>query len=77
MVIVRGLSNTATVEMVKLLFTPIGKVVWCRFVVESNAAAFAYVELESASFAKQAVDQLSGRTVLGFPLILSTCSDVH
>ena len=74
-VIVRGLSTKATVELIKLLFTPMGKVMWCRFVVDSNAPAFAYVELESSTLARQAVDQLSGRTGLGYPLILSTCSD--
>jgi DNA-binding response OmpR family regulator len=74
-VIVRGLSNKATVDLVKLLFTPIGKVVWCRFVVDSNAPAFAYVELESSLLASQAVNQLNGRTILGYPLTLSTCTD--
>ena len=77
MVIVRGLGREGTVQLVKLLFTPIGKVMWCRFVVDSNAPAFAYVELESGSLAKQAVNQLSGRTVLGFPLTLSTCRDIQ
>ncbi len=74
-VIVRGLGREGTAQLVKLLFTPIGKVMWCRFVVDSNAPAFAYVELESGSLAKQAVNQLSGRTVFGFPLTLSTCRD--
>ncbi|MEP7153422.1 MAG: response regulator [Nitrospira sp.] len=74
-VMVRGLGTEGTVELVKLLFTPIGKVVWCRFVIDSNAPAFAYVELESGSLAKQAVNQLSGHTVLGCSLTLSTCSD--
>jgi hypothetical protein len=73
-VIVRGLSTNATAETIKLLFVPVGKVVWCRFVTESNAPAFAYVEVESRAVAQQAVNQLNGRTVFGFPLTLSTCS---
>ncbi len=72
-VIVRGLSHTATVELVKLLFAPVGKVVWCRLVAETNSPAFAFVEVESGAVAQQAVNQLSGRTVFGFPLTLSTC----
>lgn len=72
-VIVRGLSTNATADTIKLLFGPVGKVVWCRLVAESNAPAFAYVEVELRAVAQQAVNQLSGRTVLGFPLTLSTC----
>ena len=75
-VLVRGLTNNTTMDSVKFLFSPIGKVMWCRFVVDSNAPAFAYVELESPWHAKHAVTQLSGRTVLGHPLILSSCNDV-
>ena len=74
-VVVEGLTNQATAQLIKLLFTPYGKVVWCRLVIDSNAPAFAYVELESPSQARHAMEHLGGRTVLGYPLKLSPCRD--
>jgi RNA recognition motif-containing protein len=72
---IQGLGKQANVELVKLLFNPYGKVIWCRLVVDSNAPAFAYVELERPEDAQRAVEGLTGRTVLGYSLILSLCID--
>jgi RNA recognition motif-containing protein len=80
MLIVENLHPTCTAGALLNLFTPFGKVLWSRLVLDRNghASAFGYVEMACPADACNAVEGLDGSMVLDQVIrVAFTSSIIH
>ena len=78
MLIVENLHPSCTPGSLLELFTPFGKVLWSRLILDTNdhASAFGYVEMASQAEADKAVEALDGITVLKRAIRVAFSSDL-
>ena len=78
MLIVKNLHPSSTPQSLVQLFTPFGKVLWSRLILDLNGhlSAFAYVQMASLADATKAVQDLDGTMVLEQCIHVAFTSDL-